>query len=198
MALTRKLLKSMGLDDEHIESIIEAHTETVNALKTERDDLKDKADRVEALEKELKDAKELAEKSEKDPYKVKYEALKEEFDGYKKDITTRETKTAKESAYRNLLKESGISEKRIDAILKVTDLESVELTEDGKIKDADERGKAIKDEWSDFIVSESVRGANTSQPPMTTPAKKTKEEIMDIKDPSERRLEIAKNLTLFN
>lgn len=43
MALTRKLLKSMGLSDEQVETVIEAHTDTVDGLKNELSGLKDKA-----------------------------------------------------------------------------------------------------------------------------------------------------------
>ena len=40
MALTRKMLKAMGIEEEKIDQIIEAHTETVDALKADRDKLK--------------------------------------------------------------------------------------------------------------------------------------------------------------
>ena len=40
MALTRKLLRSLGIDDEKIETIIDAHGETVEALKKELADYK--------------------------------------------------------------------------------------------------------------------------------------------------------------
>ena len=34
MALTRKMLKAMGIEDDKIDQIIEAHTETVDGLKS--------------------------------------------------------------------------------------------------------------------------------------------------------------------
>ena len=37
MALTRKMLKAMGIEDEKIDQIIEAHTETTDPLTRERD-----------------------------------------------------------------------------------------------------------------------------------------------------------------
>lgn len=37
MALTRKSLKAMGLTDEQVDGVIEAHTETVEALKNQHD-----------------------------------------------------------------------------------------------------------------------------------------------------------------
>ena len=41
MALTRKFLKAMGIEDEKAEEIISAHVETVNGLKGERDALQE-------------------------------------------------------------------------------------------------------------------------------------------------------------
>ena len=43
MALTRKMLKAMGIEDEKIDQIIEAHTETTDALKQQRDEAKAEA-----------------------------------------------------------------------------------------------------------------------------------------------------------
>lgn len=57
MALTRKLLRSMGIEDEKIDQIIDAHTETVNALKDERDGLKDAADRLKKAEADSRSSK---------------------------------------------------------------------------------------------------------------------------------------------
>lgn len=37
MALTRKMLKAMGIEDEKIDQIIEEHAESVNALKAKLD-----------------------------------------------------------------------------------------------------------------------------------------------------------------
>ena len=37
MALTRKLLRSMGIEDEKIDQIIDEHAESVNALKAKLD-----------------------------------------------------------------------------------------------------------------------------------------------------------------
>ena len=177
MALTRKLLSTMGIDDDKIDQIIEAHTETVNALKDERDEAQKTADkykfdaeRLPGILKELDEFKEADGKQ--DAWKVKYEAkveeiadLQKEFDEYKSGIEAKETLGKKQEAYRALLKEIGISEKRIEAVLKVSDVDKVELTKEGKIKESDKLTESIKEEWSDFIVKESKKGADTAKPP---------------------------------
>ena len=166
MALTRKFLSAMGIEEDKIEQIISAHTEVTNALKEERDSLKEQAEQYATVKKELNELKkQTATADEKNPWKVKYDALKEEFDGYKSDIEKRQTEANKSKALRALLKDIGISEKRIEAVAKVTDISSITLGEDGKIADADKLRKSLTEEWSDFIVSENEQGAKVATPP---------------------------------
>lgn len=167
MALTRKMLKDLGLADEVIDQVIDAHQETVSGLKAERDRLKTDADKLPEIQRKLETAEQAAKDGGKDAYKVKYDALKEDFDKYKGEITAKETRAAKETAYRNLLKETGVAEKRIDAVLKVTSLDGIEVV-DGKIKDASKLQENIKTEWADFITATTTKGAQTTTPPGNT------------------------------
>lgn len=201
MSLTRKALVAMGIETEKIDQIIEMHTEVVNALKADRDAAKEEASKYKAdsekltgMEQELSDLKAKADKP--DAYKEKYDKLKTEYDTYKGEITAKETRAAKSKAYRDMLKEIGVSDKRLDSVMKVVDVNSIEL-EDGKIKDVDELKESAKNEWADFIVSTGVIGANTPTPPSNTGGAKTKEEILNIKDTSKRQAAIAENHELF-
>lgn len=196
MALSRKFLTALGIDAEKIDEIINAHTETVDGLKATIAEYKADAEKLPGVQKELNDLKEA---NGKDPYKVKYEAIKEDFENYKKDIAAKETKATKRNAYRALLKEAGVSEKRIDAVLKVSDVDSIELDEKGAIKDSASLKKSIVDEWADFIEKSDVKGANVASPPTGNGGgtKKTKEEIYAIKDPAERQQAILDNRELF-
>ena len=198
MSLKRSMLKAMGIEDEKIEQIMEAHIETVDALKEQRDAYKADAEKLADVQKQLDKANKDLEASGKDTYKVKYEAIKEEFDSFKKEQAAKETHSAKESAYRELLKAAGISEKRIAAILKVSDIDSVELDENGEIKDANKLTESIKAEWADFIPTTTTRGAQTATPPASTGSGMTREQISGIKDRAERRAAIAANLDVFN
>ena len=197
MAFTRKMLKAMSIDDEKIDQIIEAHLETLNSIKDERDSYKEDAEKMADLQKELKELKDNAKDESKNPWKAKFDELKDEYEQYKQDEATKETKRTKENAYKQLLKECNVSDKRISSVLRVSDLESIELGEDGKIVNADELKKSIKKEWSDFIYSESEKGAETATPPTNTGGKKSKEEIMAIKDTAERQQAMLENKELF-
>lgn len=166
MALTRKLLKGMGLTEEQIDTVIEAHTETTDALKQERDNYKADAEKLPGVQQELDDLKAAGDGG----YKAKYEKEHSDFEAYKTDQTKKEQHRAKESAYRALLKTAGVSEKRIDTVVKVSDIDSVELDEKGAIKDAAKLTESVKTEWSDFITTKTTKGADVSNPPANNPS----------------------------
>lgn len=156
----------------------------------------DKLTEIDALKAEKHDAEDKATSAEK--WKTKYDALKDDFDAYKKDITAKETKATRNNAYKELLKQAGISEKRLDAVLKVSDVDSLEMGDDGKFKDSEKILENIKNEWADFITTTETKGANTSTPPTNNGGgKMTKADIMKIKDTSERQKAIADNHELF-
>ena len=185
MGLTRKLLKGMGISDEQIDTIIEAHAETVDALKEQITGYKADADKLAEVEKELAEANKTIEANGKDSYKVKYDAVKEDFEKYKAEISAKETHGAKLAAYRDVLKACGVSEKRIDSILKVSNIDGIELDEDGKIKDGDALTDSIKSEWADFIVTEQTRGAKTATPPTQVQKKAYTREDIEKMSPDE-------------
>lgn len=165
MALTRKALAAMGIEPEKIDEIILAHTETVSALKEQIETLKAEAGKLPDVEKKLADAEQKIKDADAAGWEKKYTDLKSEYDVYKTDIETKAAKTAKETAYKKLLMDAGVSEKRVGAVLKVTDLGSVKMNEDGSIQDADKITESVKTEWADFIETKQSRGAEVAQPP---------------------------------
>jgi hypothetical protein len=176
MALTRKLLTAMGIDGDKIDEIINAHSETVEALKAERDNARREAANNRADTEKLQEVQteldELKNAQGNNVFETRYnelktekEALQQEFDQYKADIAAGEEKRAKESVYRDLLRSVNISDKRIDKIIKVSDIDSIELNKDGKLKDEESLKKSIEEEWGDFIVKQRQEGADTPTPP---------------------------------
>ena len=191
------MLKAMNIEEEKIDQIIDAHSETVDALKADRDAYKEDAAKLAAVQKELDELKAKGD----DGYKAKYEAEKAAHDALKADIAAKETKKAKTDAYRELLKGANIDEKRIATILRAEapTIDKIELDADGKIKNAEQYTESIKSDWADFIVTQSAKGTNTATPPANggTATTKTKEDILKIKDAGERQKAIAENPTLF-
>ena len=195
MSLTRKMLKAMGIEEEKIDQIIEAHSETVDSLKADRDNYKEDAEKLKDVQKELDDLKAKGD----DGWKEKHDRLKDEFDKYKTDVQAKETKAEKEAAYRAILKDANLSEKGIEKAVKYADWDKIELDTDGKLKGANDHIKAVREEWAEYVTTTTTTGAKTSTPPANngTGTGKTKEEIMAIKDGTVRRAEMAKNPHLF-
>lgn len=198
MADFAKIIREHGgeLSDEAINAIASAIKTAVGNEYVEKERYKAKLTEIDTLKEQTQTAEDNATTAEK--WKTKYEALKDDFNTYKQDQAKKETAAAKEKAYKALLKKAGISEKRIDSILRVTDLGKVELDADGNIQDAGKVEKAIKEEWSDFIITTATKGAQTATPPESNGGSHmTKEEIMKIKNTTERQKAIAENLALF-
>ena len=165
MALTRKFLEALGIEQAKIDEIISAHTEVTNALKADRDNYKEKAEKYDETKTELDKAKSELDKVNKDEYKTKYESLEAEFNKYKTDIAEKEVKGKKEEAYKKMLKEIGVNEKSIDAIVKVKDLSSLKLDDKGNIVDVDTLKESEKKDWEGFIIKSEVGGQDPSTPP---------------------------------
>jgi len=166
MALTRKFLKAMGIEDEKIDQIIEAHTETVSSLKDQLDGQKADADKLADLQKQLDKANADLEAVKKDGWKDNHDALKKEFEDYKAGVTAKEAKSAKESAARAYYESKGITGKALDIAVRgsTEEISALEL-EDGKIKDFAALEALVKGDFSGLVSTTTTTGANTAHPP---------------------------------
>jgi hypothetical protein len=167
MALTRKMLKAMGIEEEKIDQIIEAHTESTDALKADRDKYKGDAEKLAKVQKELDDLKDDIAKNSDEDWKSKYDDVVKAFDDYKKADKAKAELNKKTEAYKSLLTDVGVSAKRIDQILKLSadTIKDICFDEDGKVKDADKLKEAITKEWDGFIAKDGEKGAHVSNPP---------------------------------
>lgn len=195
MALTRKLLSALGIEADKIDQIIDAHTETVDGLKKEVEQYKSKADSSDKVKSELDQLKETAKNS------GDYDKLKKEFDDYKADVQQKEIIAAKKAALTKCAKDAGLSEAGIAKAIKYADWNAFELDDKGDVKDGKALIKSLKEEWPEYIQTSSRHGASTATPPDSngsSGAVKTKEEILKIKDTSERQKAWADYLNAQN
>ena len=180
----------MGLTEAQISAIMDEHTAVTDRMKKEIDQYKADADKLPSVQKEL-DALKGGE-----DYKAKYDKEHQDFETYKAQVA-RDADAAKvRSEFRKLLTEEKISEKRLDAICKVTDFSAMKLDKDGSLHDADKLRESIKKDWGEFITETRERGVDVETPPGGK-NQMTKAEILAIKDTSERQKAIAENLNLF-
>lgn len=161
MALTRPLLKAMDIDDDKIDQIINAHTETVNALKDQRDQFKADAEKLPEVQKQLDSLKQAADDG---GYEAKYNTEHQAFEDYKAQVTAEKVAAEKTGLYRQLLLDAGIPEKQADAIIRITDMNSI-VVKDGKLDNKDQLTEGIKSEWGSFIVQQKTDPAKVDNPP---------------------------------
>lgn len=194
MAVTRSMLEGMGLNEAQISAIIEGHTESINGLKADRDKYKADADKLPAVQRELDELKAAG-----GDWETRYNNEKKAHDDYRAEVARKETRAAKEKAFRQLCKDANISDKRIETVIKASGaaIEAMELDKDGKPKKAEELAENIKSEWSDFVVTTSSSGAKVDHPPANTGGAMTREEIRKITNPIKRQKAIADNLNLY-
>lgn len=192
MSITRKMLKGMGLTEEQVDTIIEEHTSVTDALKEKAQKYETTAQKLADVEKELNDLKAGGSDWE-DRYNKEHDA----FENYKKDIESKAEQENIKTAYKALLKAQNVSEKRIDTILKLTDFSDLKLTKEGKIANEDKVIEKIKEDWSDLIGTETEKGAPVEKPINGGKTYTSKEEIMKIRDASERQKAISENMELF-
>ena len=101
MALTRKFLKALGIEEDKIEEIVTAHGETVAGLKDEIEKAKQGAESLAAVAEErdkLKQRVEALEKASGDAAKVQAD-----FDAYKKQIETDKANAGKKALVKKAL-----------------------------------------------------------------------------------------------
>ena len=202
MALLRKSLKAMGLTDEQIESVIEMHSDTVNDLKdqiTAATANKEEFDKLKAenenLKTQLSESKQAAADAEK--YKKDYESVKNEYDTFKSDVEAKAAKAESDKAFAKWLTDNGYSEKGATKIIKYGGF-NPEFNKDGTIKAADKLNESIAAEWSEYKITAKTEGAKTETPPANTGgSKRTKAEILSIKDAVERQQAIKENPEVF-
>lgn len=177
MALTREFIRKLAkesdveLPKEFLDGIIAEHTSARDAYAEEQ------------VKAEL--AKQPTEKAGNVKDSEEYKTLKQSFDDYKAEVAAKETKAAKEAAYRAALEadakknpDSHLTPNGIAKAIKYANISSFELAEDGSLKDADKHIASAREEWAEYVTTTTTTGAKTSNPPANSGgAKLTKEDI---------------------
>lgn len=175
MSLTRKMLKAMGIEDEKIDQIIEAHTETVDGLKEQITQYKASAEKLPGVQKELDDLKKDSSGSD---YKAKYEKEKKDFQDYKNSVAEKESAAAKEKAARAYFESKGIPGESMGLVVRGAKAEISGLELDGeKIKDSSALDALLNGDYKGLVGKTVKTGTETQTPPNTSGGVKSRDEI---------------------
>ena len=195
MALTRKLLKSLSLEESVIETIIDAHTETVDALKQQRDTAQAEADKVAAITKERDEALDKLSKAG-DAAKVQAD-----FDAYKQQVEGEKLNAATDATLYDLAKKAGIQrESFLKLAVKNFNRDTIKRGENNAITNAEELVEAIKAEFPDFLATEPSPTPIPPNNPPPGPAKPyTREQIKGMSaDEINKNWDAVKNALASN
>lgn len=210
MSLTRaqitEILSKAGVPadnmDSAIKEIIAGHTASVDALKEKITNLEDANKTAETTKTELEKAKKDLKTAQDalkaaEPYKEQYENEHKAFEAFKADTTAKEGKAKADTALTKLLTDQGYSAAGIAKIIKYGGF-TPEFDADGNITNTDAIMQSVSSEWGEYHNSPvKTEGVQTAQPPATKSSGMTKDDIMKIKDPTERINAIKANPEAF-
>ena len=164
----------MGLTEDQQDTILEAHTETVNEIKADRDRLKADAEKLPDIQKQLDDLKAAGDNG----YQEKYEKERKAFEDFKANVTAKESKAAKEKAVRAYFESKNITGANLDLAMRGCGEEMAALEMDGeKIKDTKSLDALVDGTYKGLVSTTQTHGANPANPPANTGGAKSREDI---------------------
>ena len=165
MSFTRDFLKAMGLTEEQVSAIMAAHVEVTTGLKAERDQYKASAELLPKVQGDLAETKKQLEAASKNEYEALYKSEHEAFEKFKTETTAKESKRVRQDIGRGLLREAGIPEKRVEAVLRLMNLDELELNEKSELTDRKKTLQAVKTEYADYITTSGQLKDEPDNPP---------------------------------
>lgn len=164
-AIIKKYISEDGsIPSDAVAKLAQAVNSSVGREFVAKERYTEKLEEIETLKTEKQTAEDSATTAGK--WKDKYDALKGEFDTYKSEQASKETKAAKEKAVRAYYESKGITGKSLDIAIRGSGAEIDALELDGdKIKDTSALDELVKGTFSGLVSTTETRGAQTSNPP---------------------------------
>lgn len=164
-AIIRKYISEDGsIPSDAVAKLAQAVNSSVGREFVAKERYTEKLEEIETLKTEKQTAEDSATTAGK--WKDKYDALKGEFDDYKSEQASKETKAAKEKAVRAYYESKGITGKSLDIAIRGSSEEINSLEMDGdKIKDSSALDELVKGTFSGLVSTTIVKGADTATPP---------------------------------
>lgn len=142
--LTRKFLEALGVSENAITAIVEAHSDAMQEVISQRDEAQKIADSVPDLEKQLKTYKD-------GNFEVKYNNEKAAHDALKNQIATEKAKSAKEAALKAYYEGKNIKGGNLTIAMRGTDLSKIEVDDEGKLKDTKDLDALVEGDYKTLV-----------------------------------------------
>lgn len=154
--------------DEIENKLVALHRSVTDPLKDELAEAKASADKLPDVQKELDKLKQ--DTANQTEYEKKYNEEHAKLEKLEAQVARDNDHRTKSGLYKKLLTSAGVSDKRHDTILKVTDLDKLSV-KDGKLENEDKLLESIKSEWADFVVTSEEKHQDPETPPSGTGSK---------------------------
>ncbi len=160
MSLTRKLLKELELNDNAIERIIAAHVDTVDALRTERDDA---LSRLTQAESALGDQEALRLQAEENAQAAS--SAREALEAYRAQTEQDRHRDARRAALTDALTKQGANQHALPLLLDTVQLPEEAWSGDA-LKDADASLQPVRAKYAALFAAKSPLPVAKVQPPI--------------------------------
>lgn len=147
MSLTRRLLRELELNDETIERIIEAHAETVDALRAEANARGQETDRVRA-----------------------------EFDAYRLETEQAQTAAQRQSALREALTRAGMNELAVPLLARTLETTD-EDWDGPRLRDEEAFLAPLRQEYAGFFPRTEMLPTDPVTPPLNGSSALSREDL---------------------
>jgi hypothetical protein len=157
MALTRRFLQALGIDDNQIQAIIDEHAQTVNNLQEEINKGKEALTKAQEDSQQFETVQKELDELKKADYKGKYEAEKKEHDALKTSVENGKTQNAKNAALKKYFESKNIKDGNLNIAMRGVNLDDIEL--DGEnIKDTAALDELVAGDYKPLISTTTGGG----------------------------------------
>lgn len=171
MSLTRRLLRELELSDSAIERIIAAHAETIDALRTERDEA-----RTALAEHEQVLSERDALREEAAAHQADAERLRTELDTFRQQVSRERTAALRHHTLCQALTRAGANPQAVPLLAQAVTTSDEDWAED-RLLDEDAALRAVREQYAPFFSKTRQLPTDRITPPLQSGGELSREDV---------------------
>lgn len=160
MSLTRRLLRELELSDNAIERIIAAHAESIDALRTERDEA-----RTALAQHEQAVSERDALREEAAAHQADAERLRTELDAFRQQVAAERTQAIRRNALCQALTRAGANPQAVPLLAQAVTTSDEDWAED-RLLDEDAALRSVREQYAPFFSKPRHLPTDRITPPL--------------------------------
>lgn len=171
MSLTRKLLRELELSDNAIERIIAAHAESIDALRTERDEA-----RTALAQHEQAVSERDALREEAAAHQADAQRLRTELDAFRQQVSAERTRAVRHSALCQALSRAGANPHAVPLLAQAVTTTDEDWNED-RLLDEEAVLHAVREQYAPFFAKPRQLPTDRITPPLQPGGDLSREDV---------------------